>query len=173
MKICFLLASITFLFTACSYTEKVESSSYSIQEDSVATEIVESSNSSQSEFLMEGSAATNTKVTINEQVFTAALEDNVATKAFIEMIRSTPISIVMQDHSGFEKVGSLGRNLPSENVQMQAKPGDIVLYNSNQIVVFYGSNSWSYTKIGSISDLSGWESALGTGDITITFSLDE
>ena len=53
--------------------------------------------------------------------------------------------------------------------------GDIVLYASNQIVVFYGSNSWAYTRLGHITDRSGEEMALllGNGDVTITFFLDE
>lgn len=51
--------------------------------------------------------------------------------------------------------------------------GDIVLYSGNQMVIFYGSNSWSYTKIGKIGDLSGWEAALGKGSVTAVFSLAE
>ena len=50
--------------------------------------------------------------------------------------------------------------------------GDIVLYNANQIVIFYGSNSWSYTRLGHIDDLTGWEEALGSEDVTVTFSLE-
>ena len=75
----------------------------------------------------------------------------------------------MNDYAGFEKVGSLGTSLPTSNSQTTAQPGDIVLYNGNQIVVFYGTNSWSYTRLGHINDLTGWEDALGSGDVTITF----
>ncbi len=89
------------------------------------------------------------------------------------MMEEEPVAIQMSDYSGFEKVGSLGRELPSDNRQLTTQAGDIVLYNNNQIVIFYGSNSWSYTKIGKIDDLSGWEDALGNGDVTVTFSIGE
>ena len=79
----------------------------------------------------------------------------------------------MSDYSGFEKVGSLGQSLTIDNHQTTTSAGDIVLYNGNQIVMFYGSNSWSYTKIGKIENLSGWEEALGSGSITAVFSLAE
>lgn len=68
-------------------------------------------------------------------------------------------------------VGSLETDLPADDSRTTTRAGDIVLYNGNQIVVFYGSNSWSYTRIGKIDDLSGWEDALGSGDVTVTFSL--
>lgn len=87
------------------------------------------------------------------------------------MMKQGPVTISMDDYSGFEKVGPLGRILTSENSQTTTFPGDIVLYNGNQIVMSYGSNSWSYTRIGSIDDLSGWENALGSGSITAIFTL--
>ena len=86
-------------------------------------------------------------------------------------MREAPVVIQMSDYSGFEKVGSLGTSLPASNSQITTKSGDIVLYNGNQIVIFYGSNSWNYTRIGRIDDLSGWEDALGNGDVTVTFSV--
>lgn len=72
-----------------------------------------------------------------------------------------------------EKAGSLGRSLTTDNQQITTEAGDIVLYNGNQIVMFYGSNSWSYTKIGRIDDLSGWKDALGNGSVTAVFSFVE
>ena len=59
------------------------------------------------------------------------------------------------------------------NSQTVTQAGDIVLYNGNQIVIFYGSNSWSYTRLGKIDDLTGWKRALGSGDVTVTFSVGE
>ena len=61
--------------------------------------------------------------------------------------------ILMSDYSGFEKVGALGTSLPASNSQTTTQAGDIVLYNGNQIVAFYGSNSWSYTRLGHIDNL--------------------
>ena len=108
---------------------------------------------------------------IGNSSFTATLENNPAVDAFVEMMNDSSIIIQMNDYSGFEKVGSLGTNLPADDKQTTTYAGDIVLYNGNQIVIFYGSNSWSYTRLGKIDDLSGWEDALGSGDITVTFSL--
>ena len=112
------------------------------------------------------------KVSIGNSVFTATLENNSAVDSLIEMMKNEPIVIDMSDYSGFEKVGSLGKSLPANNRQTTTQSGDIVLYNGNQIVIFYGSNSWSYTRIGRIDDLSGWEDALGSGSVTVTFSID-
>ena len=112
-------------------------------------------------------------VQIGNVSFTAILEDNVATRELIEMLRQEAISIDMSDYSGFEKVGSLEKSLTTDNHQTTTSAGDIVLYNGNQIVMFYGSNSWSYTRIGRIEDLSGWEEALGSGSITAIFTLTQ
>ena len=112
-------------------------------------------------------------VTIGDQSFAATLEDNAATRELVKMMEESPISINMDDYSGFEKVGSLGQSLSTDNQQITTQAGDIVLYSGNQIVMFYGSNSWSYTKIGKIDDLSGWEDALGNGSVTVVFSLTE
>ncbi len=109
-------------------------------------------------------------ISINGKVFIATLEDNEAAKELYEIIKTDGLTVEMSDYSGFEKVGSLGRTLTSNDKQTKTKAGDIVLYQSNQIVMFYGSNSWSYTRLGRIDDLSGWEDALGSGDITAEFS---
>lgn len=110
-------------------------------------------------------------VEVNGTTFTATLEDNTAVDAFVEMMREAPVVIQMSDYSDFEKVGPLGTSLPANNSQTTTQAGDIVLYNGNQIVIFYGSNSWSYTRLGKIDDLTGWEAALGSGDVTVTFSI--
>lgn len=109
---------------------------------------------------------------IGNNTFTATLENNDAVDALVDMMREESVVIQMSDYSGFEKVGSLGTGLPASNKQTTTQSGDIVLYNGNQIVIFYGSNSWSYTRLGRIDDLSGWEDALGSGDVTVTFSLE-
>lgn len=112
------------------------------------------------------------KIEISDSIFTATLEDNEAASAFLEMMDEKPVVIEMNDYAGFEKVGNLGTTLPSSNRQMTAQAGDIVLYNDSQIVLFYGSNSWSYTKLAQVDDLTGWKEALGAGSVTITFSAE-
>ena len=111
-------------------------------------------------------------IQIGDASFTATLEDNAAVRELVEMMQNEPITIEMDDYSGFEKVGALTRSLTTDNHQTTTSVGDIVLYNSNQIVMFYGSNSWSYTRIGRVENLSGWEEALGSGSITAIFSLN-
>lgn len=108
---------------------------------------------------------------MGDNTFTVTLENNAAVDALVEMMNDSPVTIQMSDYSGFEKVGSLGTSLPTDNSQTTTNAGDIVLYNGNQIVIFYGTNSWNYTRIGRVDDLSGWKDALGSGDVTVTFSL--
>ena len=101
-------------------------------------------------------------------------EDAAAVHALKELCANAPLTIRMSLYGGFEQVGPVGRNLPRDDRQITTVPGDIVLYSGNRIVVFYGSNSWSYTKLGHISDKSSAELAklLGNGDITLTLSMD-
>lgn len=119
------------------------------------------------------SAPTQMQLEIDGQVFLATLADNAAVDELVALLSQQPVTIQMQDFSGFEKVGPLGQDLPTENSQTTTTAGDIVLYQGNQIVIFYGSNSWSYTRLGHIDDLTGWEKALGSGDVTVTFSLPQ
>ena len=112
-------------------------------------------------------------VQIGDYVFTATLESNTAVEELVEMMKEGPVTIQMDDYAGFEKVGSLGKSLTTSNRQTTTDAGDIVLYNGNNIVMFYGSNSWSYTRIGKIDDLSDWEKALGRGSITAVFTVAE
>lgn len=120
----------------------------------------------------EENAVMNMKVQVGDTIFSATLEEDVAVSALVEMMRESPVVLQMSDYSGFEKVGPLGTSLPVDNSQTTTHAGDIVLYNGNQIVIFYGSNSWSYTRLGHIDDLTGWEEALGNGDVTVTFYLE-
>ena len=112
-------------------------------------------------------------VQVGDYSFTAALEDNAAVEELADMMKEGPFTIQMDDYSGFEKVGPLGRSLTTSNSQTTTSAGDIVLYNGNNIVMFYGSNSWSYTRIGKIDNLADWEKALGSGSITAVFTLAE
>lgn len=112
-------------------------------------------------------------VHINNQCFTATLEKNNAVDVFVAMLQEKPVVIQMRDYAGFEKVGSLGKSLPTENRHISTVAGDIVLYNGHQIVMFYGSNSWSYTRLARIDNLNGWKEALGHGRVTAIFTLDD
>lgn len=142
--------------------------------ESAAAAVGESGNLSETEGVSEEEEETGMKmnVEVNGTVFTAVLENNGAADALAEMMKDQPVTIQMRDYAGFEKVGSLGQNLPASDSRTTTQAGDIVLYQGNQIVIFYGSNTWSYTRLGKIEDLSGWEEALGRGDAAVTFSLE-
>lgn len=147
-------------------SESSELSENSEEAESVIPEQTEAENSGEEDSEMK------MNVQVGDSVFTAVLEENEAVDALVEMMEDGPVTIQMSDYAGFEKVGSLGTSLPASNSQTTTRAGDIVLYQGNQIVMFYGSNSWSYTRLGHIEDLTGWEEALGNGDVTAVFSLE-
>ena len=101
-------------------------------------------------------------------------EDNQAVERLRDMAKDGDITIQMSMYGGFEQVGSIGQSLPRDDKQTTTRSGDIVLYSGNQMVVFYGSNSWSYTRLGHISDKNEAEMAdlLSQGDVKITISIE-
>ena len=113
-------------------------------------------------------------LTINEEPVSVEWEDNESVTALKELISDKPLTIQLSMYGGFEQVGSIGSSLPRNDVQTTTAAGDIVLYSGNQIVVFYGSNSWAYTRLGHITDKTSKEMAdlLGNGDATITLSME-
>lgn len=110
-------------------------------------------------------------LTVEGVTFPATFADNQGAEALADLLTDGPLTLSLEDYGGFEKVGSLGQSLPTSNTHITTQSGDIVLYQSNQIVLFYGSNAWSYTPLGQVTDLTGWQEALGHGDVTVTFSL--
>ena len=112
-------------------------------------------------------------IKINNSVLSIELEDNSATKELKEKLKKGDIVINAREYGGFEKVGDLGFSLPREDTNITTSAGDIVLYQGNQISLFYNSNSWSYTKLGKIQNVSSSElkDILGNGDVTIIFTL--
>lgn len=115
----------------------------------------------------------NILMKIDDETVAVEWEDNESVSALAELLREQPLSIQMSMYGDFEQVGSLGTSLPREDEQTTTQAGDIVLYSGSQIVVFYGSNSWAYTRLGRITDKSTEElvELLGSGDVTITLEL--
>ena len=101
-------------------------------------------------------------------------EENEAVAALRELCREAPLEIEMSMYGGFEQVGPIGTALPRSDAQTRTAAGDIVLYAGDRLVVFYGSNSWAYTRLGHITDRSEAEMAelLGKGDVRITLWLE-
>ena len=110
------------------------------------------------------------ELTVNGTPVTVEWEDNESVQALSELAEKQTLTLRMSMYGGFEQVGSLGKTLPRNDVQTTTSPGDIVLYSGNSIVVFYGSNSWSYTRLGKITGMTDSELAemLGNGDVTLT-----
>ncbi|MBR2706884.1 MAG: hypothetical protein IKE74_06545 [Mogibacterium sp.] len=101
-------------------------------------------------------------------------ENNESVEALKNLVKEQPLTIRMSMYGGFEQVGPIGTSLPRNDAQTTTSAGDIVLYSGNQLVVFYGSNSWAYTRLGHITDKDVAEltDLLGNGDVTITINLE-
>ncbi|MDE6339994.1 MAG: hypothetical protein K2K97_09445 [Muribaculaceae bacterium] len=111
---------------------------------------------------------------VADRTMTATLVENDATRELCALLASGPITIQMSDYGGFEKVGELPQSFPTSNTQITTEPGDIMLYQGNNMVIFYGSNSWSYTRLGKIDGATAdnVRQFLGNGNIALTISLD-
>ena len=114
------------------------------------------------------------RMKINDTSVDVAWEENASVQALRELA-AEGLTVRMSMYGGFEQVGAIGQSLPREDRQTVTAPGDIVLYSGDQIVVFYGSNSWAYTRLGHITDRSPEQmrELLGNGDVTITLSMGE
>ena len=116
-------------------------------------------------------------ITVGGVTKTATLVDNAATRELVTRLQSAAMTVTLNSSGGFEIWGSLGFSLPTSNEQVNAQPGDIVLYNGSNICMFYGTNSWSYTRLGKIDGLT--ESELrtflkaGESNISVTLSVSE
>ena len=110
------------------------------------------------------------KLSIGETVVPVTWEENASVEALEELL---PLTIQMSMYGGFEQVGAIGADLPRSDAQTTTAAGDIVLYSGDQIVIFYGSNAWAYTRLGHV-DLSQEEMAglLGNGDVTVTLFVE-
>ena len=120
---------------------------------------------------VEGGGSTM-QMRIGDTPVTVAWEDNASVEALKELA-AEGLTIRMSMYGGFEQVGSIGQSLPRDDAQTTTVSGDIVLYSGNQLVVFYGSNSWAYTRLGHITDQTPaqMKALLGSGDVTITLSM--
>ena len=114
-------------------------------------------------------------ITINGQRMEVSLENNSSVTALVNLLKQDDITYTANDYGGFEKVGGLGHTLPSSDTRMTTEPGDVILYSSSSIVLFYGNNTWPYTKIGKIkyNSLDELKSFLGAGQgsVQVTLSL--
>ena len=113
-------------------------------------------------------------VAINDDCVELVLEDNAATQQLVSRLASGDITYTASDYGGFEKVGSLGFSLPASDSYITAQAGDVMLYNGNQLVIFYGSNGWQYTRVGRISGSAEQIASFvraGQGSVTVRLTL--
>ena len=110
------------------------------------------------------------KLKINNKEFEVEWEENASVSAITQLVKKAPVIIRMSMYGGFEQGGPIGQSIPRNDKQTTTKAGDIVLYSGNQVVVFYGSNSWAYTRFGRITGRNDkeLESLLDRGDVTNT-----
>lgn len=114
------------------------------------------------------------KIQVGDTEFTAALAENSSVDALKELMADGPLTLDMSDYAGMEKGADLGAVLPQNNEQMNTQAGDIILYQGRTLVIYYDTNSWSLTPIGKIehTDPKELRKVLGTGDVSVTFSLE-
>lgn len=112
-------------------------------------------------------------VDVNGNKLTAALADSTAAKELAEKLKSGSVTVTLNEYGGFEKVGDLPWSLTKSDEDTETEPGDIMLYQGDQMTIFYNSNSWSYTKLGHIENTTQEElkTVFGEGDVTVTLSL--
>ena len=93
-------------------------------------------------------------ITVNGKTLTAELSDNSSAKKLYELLSNGDITVDMHDYSNFEKVGSLPEDLPRNDEQITTEAGDLILYQGNQFVMYYDTNSWNFTRLGRIKDVT-------------------
>ena len=172
--------ALVFSLAACGSGQQAESNtiadSESIQGSSSKPGMTEPSADSTSEPMAsnetENKAEESMHLFIGDTEVSVTWEDNESVSALIDLVKAEPLVIDMSMYGGFEQVGSLGSSLPRNDKQTTTESGDVVLYSGNQIVVFYGSNSWAYTRLGRITDKTAAEMAdlLGNGNVKISIS---
>jgi hypothetical protein len=187
--------SLSFMISACTSKQSAEQStdsqtSFSAAfeaQDSTAESIASINEETSSELSTEPAETEHTEhqkeenpmkqeqfyIIVQSTTFTADFADNESADAFRELLGDGSLTVSMSDYGGFEKVGSIGQSIPRNDTQISTETGDIMLYQGDKIVIFYGSNSWSYSRLGRIDNASAEDliSALGNGDTDITFCL--
>lgn len=111
------------------------------------------------------------KITVGDQELLATFAENSSAEEFRDLLAQGPVTVSMDDYGGFEKVGSLGTALTRNDTRITTQPGDVILYQGNQITIYYGTNTWNFTRLAKINDSTDLQAKLGTGTVQVTFSL--
>ena len=174
------LASVVLAAASCSTQQSAESVTSAKEISEMTTEKTTSTETSATSEMTIQTEETTTvteaersmTLKIGEKEVQVTWEDNASVED-LKKLAASDLTIKMSMYGGFEQVGSIGQAITRDDKQTTTKPGDIVLYSGDQIVMFYGSNSWSYTRLGKINlTEKELKDLLGNGDVTITLSLD-
>ena len=110
---------------------------------------------------------------VHEAVLAVKAENNSSSEALLQLLKAGDITISMHDYGNFEKVGPLGISIPRNDEDITTTPGDVILYQGNQVTVYYDENHWDFTKLGHIDiDQDELKSILGSGDVTVVLSVN-
>ena len=110
---------------------------------------------------------------VNSAVLAVKTENNSSSEALIKLLKTGDITIAMHDYGSFEKVGSLGADIPRNDEDITTVPGDVILYQGNQVTIYYDENRWNFTRLGHIDmDQDELKSILGSGDVTVILSVN-
>lgn len=114
-------------------------------------------------------------IQIGKHQLSATLVRNSSTEALMELLSEGPVTIAMSDYASMEKVGPLPTSLPTNDEPTQTEAGDLILYLGQSFVIYYDTNSWNFTRLGKIENVTAQElrDILGDGDVTVTLSLAE
>ena len=177
-RLALLLAAITLLLCACAVTPDRPGAVPGETAASTASPVPETAAGKPvpippTEASTEKTEELSMKLRINDIETDVLWEDNESVNALKALAAETPLTIPLSPYGGFEQVGPIGQSLPRQDTQTVTEPGDVVLYSGNQIVVFYGSNSWAYTRLGKIRgmDRAALTELLGNGAVTLTLSV--
>ena len=145
--------------SACGSSDSSSGSKISAENSSQQKEVTEMSDN-------------KLKISVNGTELTATLEDNSSAQALTELLKQGDITIDMSDYGNFEKVGDLPQSLPTNDESITTAAGDIILYQGNKITIYYAENTWDFTKLGHIDNITQQElkAILGDGNVTVTFS---
>lgn len=113
-------------------------------------------------------------LTVNGQTLTATLAENSSAEALKELLTQGPLTISMRDYGSMEKVGDIGTDLPTNDEQITTEAGDLILYMGSAFVIYYAPNSWNFTRLGKIDNITAQElkGLLGSGDVQVTLSVN-
>lgn len=172
-----LIILMVYCISGCNNTTDVDINNTSLKEitqnEVNQDELLQDLNKEDTNEVKENNNLNTIKIEVNNKELIVELEDNQATKELVEKLNSKNVVVEAKEYGGFEKVGSLGFSLTKDDKQIKTEAGDVVLYQENQISLFYNSNSWSYTKLGKVINMSAEElkEVLGSNDVTMTLKI--